>query len=201
MTAKQIMARNGYVDETSLDYKQVEGALLKDLLSRLHEKPEMAALKINQYYVVREVQETSSGSRKEESLYQAAEIDEKSAGKLSKAFENQDFKVNDCPRVQATIKLEPWKKEALDFQRKIDSASSRASRAVQTCQSHILKLSKIFQGNHDPLADATRCNLEETSWPEIISNICWTEKSHIVFLTIIYCTIMLNICFASDTQC
>jgi len=159
MTAKQIMARNGYVDETSLDYKQVEGALLKDLLSRLHEKPEMAALKINQYYVVREVQETSSGSRKEESLYQAAEIDPE---------ESPD--------------PDPDPEESPE-------------------ESHIMKLSKIFQGNHDPLADATRYNLEETSWPEIISNICWTEKSHIVFLTIIYCTIMLNICFASDTQC
>ncbi len=159
LTAKQIMASNGYTDEKANDYEEVKKAILHGLMERHHEKPEMAALKIKQYFVVREVQETSSGSRKEDSLYQACEIDEKQAEKLSKAFESQDFKVRGNPK--ASISLEPWKKEALDFQRKVDSTTSRASKAIQTSQSNILKLCKIFQATKDPLADANRCNLEE----------------------------------------
>lgn len=160
-TAKQIMARNGYTDEKAPDYDEVQKALLAGLMERDHEKPEMAKLKLKQYYVVREVQETASGSRKEDMLYQASEIEERQAEKLSKAFESKDFKVPARPKAAPAITLEPWKKDALDFQRKVDATTSRASKACQTAQSHILRLCKIFQASHDPLADANRCNLEE----------------------------------------
>jgi hypothetical protein len=155
------MASNGYHDEKQPGYKEVRDALLAGLMERDHEKPEMAKLKVKQYYVVKEVQETSSGSRKEDSLYQACEVDEKQAQKLTRAFESKDFKVPERPKAAPAISLEPWKKEALDFQRKVDSTTSRASKLIQTAQSHTLRLSKIFQQNHDPLADANRCNLEE----------------------------------------
>ena len=161
MTEKQIMAHNGYHDELAPDYESVKAALLAGLKVRDHEKPEMAKLKIKQYNYNRQWTSQSSGSKREDSLMMSGEIDERVAANLARHFDKQDFAV---PEVEPQITLEPWKKEALDLEKKIGAAHARLAKCIQTGQSQNLKLLRVINGsnpNKSGLAQAQQQNLEE----------------------------------------
>jgi len=158
LTAKQIMVANGYSDEADPVYEQMKTALLAGLEERPHAKPEMAALDIKQYNYLRNQTVRSQGSRKEDSVMESGSIDAKTHAGLANAhFElHSDGAV---PQPAPVIQIEPWKKEALDFERKIAAATARASKVVQTAQSSNLKLVRIIGSREDGLAKANSENL------------------------------------------
>ena len=161
LTAKQIMANNGYHDEKVMDYETVKSALLAGLLERDHDKPDMAKLGIKQYETFRVRGEKSSGSKREDTLQQGGEVDEKLGDKLAKVFHNTDFTVPHAGNVEVAILLEAWKKESMDLEKKIGAMTARSSKAIQTGQSLVLKLIRHVQMHNTNLAGAQKSNLEE----------------------------------------
>ena len=156
MTLKQIMSFNGYNDEKEDAYESAKTALLAGLEERAHEKPEMAALGIKQYLYTRHKTVKSSGSKKEDSLMECGEVEAKMAQGLSLAFNNMDCGV---PQAAPTVQPEPWKKEAMEFERKVAATTARAGKAIQTSQSYHLKLRRIFGQTKCALAGANSDNL------------------------------------------
>ena len=63
------------------------------------------------------------------------------------------------PQPPPVIQIEPWKREALDFEKKLAAATSRASKVIQTAQSFNLKLLRIIGKTDDRLAKANSDNL------------------------------------------
>ena len=122
----------------------------------------MAKLNLKQYKYNRHQTSESSGSKREDSLVVAGEVDERVAATLAKHFDRQDFAVPKDAELQ--VNLEPWKKEALDFEKKIGVANARAAKAIGTGQSLNLKLLRLINGanpNKSALATAQQQNLEE----------------------------------------
>jgi len=160
LTEAQIMSFNGYNNPDADAYAEVKSALLAGLPSRDHEKPEMAALNIKQYHYVRHKTEQSSGSRKDDTLITANEVDEKTAERIAKSFDAGDFAVQDGNAQQPNISIEPWKKEAMDLERKVGSLQTRAGKALQVAKSVALKLARVADAGN-LLADAQRSNLSD----------------------------------------
>jgi hypothetical protein len=159
LTEKQIMVENGYMDPESTEYQTAKSALLDGLESRPHEKESMAALNIKQYYLVKSRTENSTGSSKQDTFVQAHEVDEKTAARIAKSFDAGELQpqiVGGAPEPKVT--LEPWKKDALELERKSASVQTRAGKAIQTAKSMMLKLGRLSE-NGNSLAGAHKDNL------------------------------------------
>lgn len=156
-TEKQIMSFNGYPDEKMDGYADVKTALLEGLTERDHEVPAMAKLGIKQYEYFRKKTGQSSGSKTEDTMAQSSEVDEKSAEKMCKLFDSGNFAVQreDLPPV---IQVEPWKRAAMDCEKKVLALQSRVARGLQTSQSLCLKLERLADAGNQ-LAEAHKDNL------------------------------------------
>ena len=95
LTARQILAENGYFDESSSDYKVAQVALLAGLDERDLEKPETAALGHKQYNYSWSKTVKSAGSTTFDILEMVSEVDDKTALKWNNKLEAGDCEVQD----------------------------------------------------------------------------------------------------------
>ena len=161
-TEKQIMSFNGYHDENDSNYLTVKSALLEGLEEREHERPALALLGFKQYKYMRSKTVNESGKRKEDIHLTTGELNDKQGERLAKAFDGMKNiqPVADGPAM-ATVSIEPWKKEALDLEKRLSACSAKASKLISTGQSTVLKLYRHCSAVPSDLGQAQRINLEE----------------------------------------
>jgi len=120
------MTHNGHFNNEDPEYIAAKQALLKDIEERDHENPGMAAQGIKQYRYHRGKSVKADGSSSSETLIVSADVDDKTAVRLRKSFEQKDLVVQQT----TVVTVEAWKKAAQDLQKKIAIAQSRAGKTA-----------------------------------------------------------------------
>ena len=129
LTERQITTHNGYFNNEDPEYIAAKQALLKDIEERDHENPGMAAQGIKQYRYHRGKSVKSDGSSSSETLIVSADVDDKTAFRLKKTFEQKDFVVQ-----QSNIVIvEPWKKAAQDLEKKNRNCTVQGRKDYAVC--------------------------------------------------------------------
>lgn len=159
LTEKQIMTNNGYTDDQALDYQAVKDALLKGLDEREHENAELAALGWKQYRTVFKSNEKLGGKTQTDVLHLEQEITSKDA----KAIKDQFDGGAEAPEPEKVlVTIEPWKKHAMDLERRLQGLTSRGDKLARDAQKLVNQLivvvNKTSGGN--PMASAQSDEIE-----------------------------------------
>ena len=131
LTERQIMAEQGYQDDKHPEYAQVWEAVSKDLVVRDHEKPEMAALGKKQYAWTKKMEVKSFGSKHSDNLVIEGELDQKDAGKMATFFDQGGAAKPDIEAKKVEVQIEPWKKDAMDLEKKLGAMVIRGDKNVR----------------------------------------------------------------------
>ena len=157
LTEKQIMTNNGFLDDKADDYQVVKDALLKGLEERDHENANLAALGWKQYRTVQKSQELLTGKTKQDVLHLEHEITSKDARLIRDAFDSGSVAAPEPEK--PAVMIEPWKKDAMDLERRLQSLTTKGDKLCRDAQKIMNQLRGLVDSSAagHPLA-AAQCD-------------------------------------------
>ena len=159
LTAKQIMANNGFTDDQHPEYQEAKDALLKGLDERDHENADLAALGWKQYRTVQKSEEVLTGKTKSDVLHLEHEITAKDAKAIRDAF---DGNAPEPEPDRGLVTIEPWKKDAMDLEKRLQGLTTKGDKLAREAQKIVNQLTSLVNNTRsgNPLARAQADEIE-----------------------------------------
>lgn len=166
--------KNGYFNPEAPGYKDIKEALLEGLQSRPHENKKLADMNIKQYKYYSEKNAEMVGKNKQDTFVEHAEVGEREGLKMARLFDETDWAaIETKPAKAPAVSIEPWKKDAMAFERTIAYQESRCAKLAQSAKTAMLKLNRMSLTVENPLAKAQCENLS--------TKLALLERAHVDF--------------------
>lgn len=143
LTDVQIMAENGYTDANMSQYSAIKDALLEGLESRDHENKKLAAMGIKQFLYQSAKTSDITGKQKSEKVVEEGDVDPGVAARLGRVLETCNAGMQMPPPPEPSVSIEPWKKEAMAFEKSLAAVEAKAAKVIQQASASKFKLEQV----------------------------------------------------------